>query len=80
MNRSTITQSLSEMRENYLEKKSISGIAGDKIPSRKMVKIKKRLVNLERERCQKVFCNGDASQNDEKIEQQKKLYSKCCSK
>mgnify|MGYP003621451584 FL=1 len=42
MNRSTITQSLSEMRENYLEKKSISGIAGDKIPSRKMVKIKKR--------------------------------------
>ncbi|EHJ52805.1 hypothetical protein [Streptococcus macacae] len=78
MNQTAITQHLSEMREKYLDKKSACDMAQGRERSRKMVKIKKKLVTLERERCQKLLGQRDPSQIDAKIEEQKKLYSQCC--
>lgn len=78
MNQATITQSLSQMREKYLDKTSTVDMARGQERSRKMMRIKKKMVSLERERCHKLFDKDDLSQIDARIEEQKKLYNQCC--
>lgn len=78
MNQTLLTQSLTELRSKYLEKKSVCDMAQGHERSRKMAKIKKKMVALERERCHKLLEKRDITHIDFKIEEQKQLYSQCC--
>ena len=46
--------------------------------SKKMIKIKKKLVSLEMERCQKKIEHKDLTKIDQKIQEQKQLFEDCC--
>jgi len=46
--------------------------------SKKMIKIKKKLVSLEMERSQKKIEHKDLTKIDQKIQEQKQLFEDCC--
>ena len=46
--------------------------------SKKMLKIKKKMISLEMERCQKKIEHKDCSKIDQKIQEQKELFENCC--
>jgi len=48
--------------------------------SKKMLKIKKKLVALEMERCQRKIEHKDCSKIDQKIKEQKEIFESCCKK
>ena len=45
--------------------------------SKKMLKIKKKMITLEMERCQKKIEHKDCSKIDQKIQEQKELFEAC---
>ena len=71
-----IKEKLADMQAKYLDKEDLTHLEG-KMESRKTAKIKKKLANLEVERCHKLLDNQDCTAIDKKIDKQKKLYSSC---
>ena len=45
--------------------------------SKKMLKLKKKMITLEMERCQKKIEHKDCSKIDQKIQEQKELFEAC---
>ena len=45
--------------------------------SKKMLKIKKKMISLEMERCQKKIEHKDCSKIDQRIQEQKELFENC---
>jgi lipid II:glycine glycyltransferase (peptidoglycan interpeptide bridge formation enzyme) len=46
--------------------------------TKKMLKIKKKLVSLEMERCQKKIEHKDVTKTDQKIAELKQQFETCC--
>ena len=78
MNQTVLSQTLTEMREKYLDKRSVCDMAQGHERTRKMMKIKKKMVMLEKERCHKLLDHQDVTLIDTKIKELKDLYGKCC--
>ncbi|MGT2908103.1 hypothetical protein [Streptococcus dentiloxodontae] len=70
---------LAKMQERYLNSAG-SQTAMEQVSSRKMAKIKKKLANLEIERCQRNFGHSSCQEIDRKIEKQKERYASYCTK
>lgn len=56
---------------------SPAGFVGEPQLNKKMLRIKKKLVSLEMERCQKKIEHRDLSKIDRKISEQKALFQEC---
>lgn len=74
-----IKEKLADMQAKYIDKDASSHMS-QKIENRKTAKIKKKLANLEVERCHKLLANEDCTAIDKKISKQKELFSACESK
>ena len=53
------------------------GVLDEAHMSKKMLKIKKKMITLEMERCQKKIEHKDCSKIDQKIQEQKELFEAC---
>ena len=69
------------LRHDFVESTSHEravGFLDEARMSKKMIKIKKKLVSLEMERCQKKIEHKDLTKIDQKIQEQKQLFEDCC--
>ncbi|MEW4355285.1 hypothetical protein AB1I63_10740 [Streptococcus pneumoniae] len=81
MDKIYLQEKLEGLRSKYIDSNSGESFArklDDVHLSKKMIKIKQKLVSLEMERCQKQIEHRDLSKIDEKISEQKRLFEKCC--
>lgn len=81
MDKKYLQEKLAGLRSKYVESSTGEQLAkkfDDARMSKKMVKIKQKLVSLEMERCQKQIEHRDVSKIDEKISEQRLLFEKCC--
>ena len=81
MDKQYLHEKLNCLRSQYLDSTNGEILAkqvNDAQMSKKMLRIKKKLVNLERERCQKMIEHRDLSKIEQKISEQKMLFEKCC--
>lgn len=81
MDKHYLHEKLNNLRSQYLESTNgeiLSKQLNNAHMSKKMLRIKKKLVHLERERCQKIIEHRDVSKIDQKISEQKTLFEKCC--
>lgn len=81
MDKKYLQEKLAGLRSKYLDSNAGEQLAkkfDDAHMSKKMVKIKQKLVSLEMERCQKQIEHRDLSKIDEKISAQRLLFEKCC--
>ena len=74
-----IKEKLADMQAKYIDKEDSSSL-NPKSDTRKTAKIKKKLANLEVERCHRLLANEDCTAIDKKIAKQKDLYSSCYQK
>ncbi|MBP2623391.1 hypothetical protein [Streptococcus oricebi] len=82
MDKQYLQDKLADLRSRYIESSTsqdslISKYDQDQM-TKKMLRIKKKLLALEMERCQKKIEHRDLSKVDQKISQQKTLFEKCC--
>ncbi|MGT2964723.1 hypothetical protein [Streptococcus acidominimus] len=83
MDKKYLQEKLAGLRSKYVDSSAGEQLARkfDHAPmSKKMAKIKQKLVSLEMERCQKQIEHRDVSKIDEKISEQRLLFEKCCDK
>ncbi|MBM7643761.1 hypothetical protein [Streptococcus loxodontisalivarius] len=82
MHEKDLKKVLSNLRQKYVERPADSQETVDQetLSSRKIAKIKQKMVGLEMERCQLMMDRADLTSVDEKIAKQKSLYKKCCQK
>ena len=83
MDKQYLREKLESMRHNFVESTQHErqvGVLGEEHMSKKMLKIKKKLVALEMERCQKKIEHKDCSKIDQKIKEQKEIFESCCKK
>ena len=69
------------LRHDFVESTSHEravGFLDEARMSKKMIKIKKKLVSLEMERSQKKIEHKDLTKIDQKIQEQKQLFEDCC--
>ncbi|VUX01515.1 Uncharacterised protein [Streptococcus constellatus] len=81
MDKHYLQEKLNGLRSQYLEStngETLTKQVNDAQMSKKMIRIKKKLVNLEMERCQKMIEHRDLSKIEQKISEQKTLFEKCC--
>ncbi|MER0122578.1 hypothetical protein GGG87_07825 [Streptococcus sp. zg-86] len=81
MDKKYLQEKLAGLRSKYVDSNTGEQLAkkfDDAHLSKKMVKIKQKLVSLEMERCQKQIEHRDLSKIDEKISEQKLLFEQCC--
>ena len=83
MDKQYLREKLEAMRHNFVESthhERAVGVLDEAHMSKKMLKIKKKLVALEMERCQKKIEHKDCSRVDQKIQEQKEIFESCCKK
>ena len=83
MDKQYLREKLESMRHNFVESTQHErqvGVLDEEHMSKKMLKIKKKLVSLEMERCQKKIEHKDCSKIDQKIKEQKEIFESCCKK
>ena len=76
MDKQYLHEKLAGLRNKYVEsanEEMTVGLLDEAKMNKKMLRIKKKLVNLEMERCQKMI-----EQIDQKISAQKELFKECC--
>lgn len=81
MDKQFLKEKLDGLRQQYVESthhERAVGIMDEARMTKKMIKIKKKLVSLEMERCQKKIEHRDCSKIDQKILEQKELFEACC--
>ena len=81
MDKQYLREKLEAMRQNFVESthhERAVGVLDEAHMSKKMLKIKKKLVALEMERCQKKIEHKDCSKIDQKIQEQKEIFESCC--
>ena len=81
MDKQYLREKLEAMRQNFVESthhERAVGVLDEAHMSKKMLKIKKKLVALEMERCQKKIEHKDCSKIDQKIQEQKEIFEDCC--
>ncbi|TXL89680.1 hypothetical protein AZK12_03065 [Streptococcus pneumoniae] len=87
MDKQYLHEKLDAMRQNFVEStyhERAVGVLDQAHMSKKMLKImlkiKKKLVALEMERCQRKIEHKDCSKIDQKIKEQKEIFESCCKK
>ena len=80
MDKQYLKDKIEAMRHNFVEStqhERAVGILDEARMSKKMLKIKKKLITLEMERCQNKIEHKDCSKIDQKIQEQKDLIEVC---
>ena len=80
MDKQYLRDKIEAMRHNFVEStehERAVGILDEARMTKKMLKIKKKLISLEMERCQKKIEYKDCSLIDQKIHEQKELFEAC---
>ena len=83
MDKQYLREKLDTMRQKFVESthhERAVGVLDQAHMSKKMLKIKKKLVALEMERCQRKIEHKDSSKIDQKIKEQKEIFESCCKK
>lgn len=81
MDKQYLQDKLSGLRSKYIEStngQAVNNFLDEACMNKKMIRIKKKLVNLEKERCHKKIEHRDLSKIDQKISEQKMLFEECC--
>lgn len=82
MKHQEVSQKLADLRAKYLQtdhgSQKLESLSDDDL--RKLLAIKRKLADLEIDRCQKMRLKQDLSKIDQKILKQKELFSKAESK
>ena len=81
MDKQYLHEKLAGLRNKYVEsanEETNAGFLDEAKMNKKMLRIKKKLVNLEMERCHKMIEHRDLSKIDQKISAQKELFKECC--
>lgn len=81
MDKQYLHEKLAGLRTKYVEsanEETAVGLLDEANMNKKMLRIKKKLVNLEMERCQKMIEHRDLSKIDQKISEQKQLFKEYC--
>ena len=82
MDKQYLQDRLADLRNRYIESSTnqdgLTNNYNQVQMTKKMLRIKKKLLALEMERCQKKIEHRDLSKIDQKISQQKTLFEKCC--
>ena len=81
MDKEFLKNKIDALRHDFVESTSHEravGFLDEARMSKKMIKIKKKLVSLEMERCQKKIEHKDLTQLYQKIQEQKQLFEDCC--
>lgn len=81
MDKEFLKNKIEDLRHNFVESTSHEravGFLDEERMSKKMIKIKKKLVSLEMERSQKKIEHKDLTKIDQKIQEQKQLFEDCC--
>ncbi|KXT78242.1 hypothetical protein [Streptococcus sp. DD13] len=78
MNQNELNERLLLMRKQYMDNRENQTVSCQ--PSKQMKKIKKRIVELETERCHRIVDHEDVSVVDQKIVEQKRLFQELATK
>ena len=81
MDKEFLKNKIDALRHDFVESTSHEravGFLDEARMSKKMIKIKKKLVSLEMERCQKKIEHKYLTKIDQKIQEQKQLFEDCC--
>ena len=81
MDKEFLKNKIEALRHDFVESTSHEravGFLDEARMSKKMIKIKKKLVSLEMERSQKKIEHKDLTKIDQKIQEQKQLFENCC--
>ena len=81
MDKQYLHEKLAGLRNKYVEsanEEKNAGFLDEAKMNKKMLRIKKKLVNLEMERCQKMIEHRDVYKINQKISAQKELFKECC--
>ena len=81
MDKEFLKNKIEALRHDFVESSSHEravGFLDEARMSKKMIKIKKKLVSLEMERSQKKIEHKDLTKIDQKIQEQKQLFEDCC--
>ena len=81
MDKEFLKNKIEALRHDFVESTSHEravGFLDEAGMSKKMIKIKKKLVSLEMERSQKKIEHKDLTKIDQKIQEQKQLFEDCC--
>ena len=81
MDKEFLKNKIEALRHDFVESTSHEravGFLDEARMSKKMIKIKKKLVSLEMERSQKKIEHKDLTKIDQKIQEQKQLFEDCC--
>ncbi|MDB8644757.1 hypothetical protein [Streptococcus australis] len=81
MDKEFLKNKIDALRHDFVESTSHEravGFLDEARMSKKMIKIKKKLVSLEMERSQKKIEHKDLTKIDQKIQEQKQLFEDCC--
>ena len=77
MDKQYLKDKIEALRHNFVEStqhERAVGMLDEAHMSKKMLKIKKKMISLEMERCQKKIEHKDCSKIDQKIQEQKELF------
>ena len=80
MDKEFLKNKIEALRHDFVESTSHEravGFLDEARMSKKMIKIKKKLVSLEMERSQKKIEHKDLTKIDQKIQEQKQLFEDC---
>ncbi|WP_368387830.1 hypothetical protein [Streptococcus australis] len=81
MDKEFLKNKIDALRHDFVESTSHEravGFLDEARMSKKMIKIKKKLVSLEMERSQKKIEHKNLTKIDQKIQEQKQLFEDCC--
>ncbi|MBM7636092.1 hypothetical protein [Streptococcus saliviloxodontae] len=80
MRETELKKVLTTLRQKYVDRPAASNDSSEQshFDSKKLAKIKQRIVGLEMERCQLALEHEDLTSIDAKIDKQKYLYRQCC--
>ena len=81
MDKEFLKNKIEALRHDFVESTSHEravGFLDEARMSKKMIKIKKKLVSLEMERSQKKIEHKNLTKIDQKIQEQKQLFEDCC--
>ena len=81
MDKEFLKNKIEALRHDFVESTSHEravGFLDEARMSKKMIKIKKKLVSLEMERSQKKIEHKDLTKIEQKIQEQKQLFEDCC--
>ena len=80
MDKQYLRDKIEGLRQKFVEStqhERAVGMLDEAHMSKKMLKINKKMITLEMERCQKKIEHKDCSKIDQKIQEQKELFEAC---